>query len=53
MVSDEAKLESVQLEATRIVTGAMRGKSNAKLYQENWMAYIGQTERNIQTNADV
>ena len=32
--ADEAKLESVQLNAARIVTGAMHGTSNAKLYEE-------------------
>ena len=34
MVSDEEKLESVQLETDRIVTGAMRGTSNVTLYEE-------------------
>ena len=33
-VSDEAKLESGQLKDARIVTGAMRGTSNATLYAE-------------------
>ena len=31
---DEAKLENIQLNAARIVTGAMHGTSNAKLYEE-------------------
>ena len=37
--SDEEKLEHVQLSAARIVTGAMQGTSNAKLYEEiGWLS---------------
>ena len=36
--ADEDRLESIQLNAARIVTGAMPGTSNAKLYEElGWL----------------
>ena len=42
---DEDKLESIQLNAARIVTGAMHGTSNAKLYEETgWLTLAKRRE---------
>ena len=42
---DEDKLESIQLNAARIVTGAMHGTSNAKLYEETgWLTLTKRRE---------
>ena len=44
-VFDEEKLENIQLNAARIVTGAMYGTSNAKLYEETgWITLAKRRE---------